>query len=106
MELCCGDHYTEKCCICHQRNRWCFLMSPHEILRCGLKFTITCPPGRVPRLRYASLVASERKLRMTDGGRNRWCFLLSLHEILRCAQDDRWWAGWQMVGGMTDGWLD
>ena len=29
-----------------------------EILRCGLKFT-------TPRLVYASLVASERKLRMT-----------------------------------------
>src|SRR5438874_331835 len=36
-----------------------------KILRCGLKCTITCPPGRVPRLVYASLVASERKLRMT-----------------------------------------
>jgi hypothetical protein len=33
-----------------------------EILRCGLKCT-------TPRLVYASLVASERKLRMTEGRR-------------------------------------
>ena len=33
-----------------------------EILRCGLKCVITCPPGRVPRLGYASLVANERKM--------------------------------------------
>ena len=59
-----------------------------KILRYGLKFTITCPPGRVPRLVYASLVASERKLRMTDRTPCSHRAALRLHYSLH-NQDDR-----------------
>src|SRR3989440_9558484 len=50
----------------HKKGR-AVIAHKREILRCGLKFT-------TPRLVYASLVASERMLRMTARG----CIILSV----------------------------